>query len=79
MYKVECSFLNWFRSTFSWTFQITTDDYRVAIEQAARIFYSGLTDHERLEASNTFRIEACHHCGGNCPACSKYKYEKMDR
>src|SRR5258706_14897610 len=77
MYNVQCSFTNWFGSEFTWEFQVPSDDYRVATHQASWIFYSGLTAHERLEASETFRLEARHHCGGDCPACTKYKYEEQ--
>ena len=56
MYTVRCSFTNKFGAEFSWGFQIETDDYAVAMEEAVLCFWSGLTRDEREDASETLLV-----------------------
>ncbi len=56
MYAVRCSFTSKFGAEFSWSFQIETDDYAIAIEEALLCFWSGLTGDEREDASVTLLV-----------------------
>jgi hypothetical protein len=58
MYAVKCSFTNKFGAEFSWDFQIETDDYAVAMKEAVLCFWSGLSDDERRDASETLLVSA---------------------
>jgi hypothetical protein len=57
-YLVRCSFTNRFGSEFSWMFQVATNDYRVAFDEAVLCFWSGLTRSEREDACETIHIVA---------------------
>ncbi len=56
MYTVRCSFTNKMRSRVLREFQIETDDYAVAMEEAVLCFWSGLTRDEREDASETLLV-----------------------
>lgn len=43
MYLVPISFTNRYGSPFHWDFQVETDDYAVAVDEAVLTFWSGLT------------------------------------
>jgi hypothetical protein len=57
-YLVRCSFTNRFGSEFSWVFQVATNDYRVAFDEAVPCFWSGLTRSEREDACETIHVIA---------------------
>jgi hypothetical protein len=57
-YLVRCSFTNRFGSDFSWVFQVATNDYRAAFDEAVRCFWSGLTRSEREDACETIHVMA---------------------
>jgi hypothetical protein len=58
VYEVYCYFENRFGAEFGWTFQIETDDYMIAFDDAIRTFWSGLTISERKDAAQTLRAYA---------------------
>jgi hypothetical protein len=58
MYFVRVSFTNRFGSSYSWDFQMETDDYAVAIDEAILVFWSGLTRDERWDAGHTLSVLA---------------------
>jgi hypothetical protein len=58
MYLVRVSFINRHGSPFHWDFQIETDDYATAVDEAVLTFWSGLTLEERCDAAETFNIMA---------------------
>jgi hypothetical protein len=58
MYLVRVSFVNRHGEPFHWDFQIETDDYGRAVDEAVLTFWSGLTFEERCDAAQTFNIMA---------------------
>jgi hypothetical protein len=58
MYLVRVSFMNRHGSPFHWDFQVQTDDYGKAVDEALLTFWSGLTFEERCDAAETFNIMA---------------------
>ena len=58
MYLVRISFVNRFKSKFSWDFQMETDDHEEAISDAVLVFWSGLTEQERWDAVHNLDIVA---------------------
>jgi hypothetical protein len=58
MYLVRVSFVNRHGSPFHWDFQVQTDDYAVAIDEAVLTFWSGLTSEERWDAAQTLSVLA---------------------
>ena len=62
MYLVRVSFTNGFGSPFHWDFQVETDDYAVAIDEAVLAFWGGLTSDERSDAVHTLRVLAHPYC-----------------
>jgi len=66
MYLVRVSFINRFGSPFHWDFQMETDDYAEACDEAVRLFWSGLTESEREDAIQDIRILAHPNTLPNC-------------
>lgn len=58
MYLVRVSFTNRHGSPYHWDFQIETDDYGRAVDEALLTFWSGLTLEERCDAADTYTIMA---------------------
>ena len=58
MYLVRVSFTNRYGSPFHWDFQVETDDYAKAIDEAVLTFWSGLTVDERWDAAQTLSVLA---------------------
>jgi hypothetical protein len=58
MYLVRVSFVTRRGEPFHWDFQIETEDYGRAIDEAVLTFWSGLTFEERCDAAQTFNIQA---------------------
>lgn len=58
MYLVRVSFTNRFGSPFHQDFQMDTDDYLEACDEAMNVFCSGLTESELEDAAKTIRILA---------------------
>jgi hypothetical protein len=61
MYLVRVSFVNRYGSAFHWDFQVETDDYASAIDDAVLIFWCGLTREERWDAAHTLSVMAHPH------------------
>jgi hypothetical protein len=58
VYLVRCSFKNKFGSEFFWDFQMETEDYAEAIDEAVLTFWSGLTFEERWDAAHNLDVVA---------------------
>ena len=58
MYLVRVRFTNRYGSPFHWDFQVDTDDYAVAVDDAVLTFWAGLTRGEREDACETITVLA---------------------